>query len=102
MEDLARRNGSRVSIEVIREARRREQDSRWLGSAGAVLLRRYHGKYVAVKNKRVVASSSTMRGLYRKIDQLDSGMVLIAKVERPTLLSSLQGKEGLQSLFFHR
>ena len=71
---------------MIREARTREQDSKWLGSAGAVLLRRYHGKYVAVKNKRIVASSSTMSGLYRKLDELDSGMVLIAKVERPTLL----------------
>ncbi len=86
MEDLPRRSGNRVSINVIREARTREHDSRWLGSARAVLLRRYHGKYVAVKNKRIVAASSTMRGLYRKLDELDTGMVLIAKVERPVLL----------------
>ncbi len=41
---------------------------------------------MAVKNKRVVAASPTMRGLYKKLDKLDSGMVLIARVEKPALL----------------
>ncbi len=27
-----------------------------------------------------------MNGLYRKLDELDNGMVLIAKVEKPTML----------------
>ncbi len=48
--------------------------------------RRYQGKYVAVKNKKIVAASSTMRGLYRKLDELGVGVVLIAKVERPELV----------------
>jgi len=41
---------------------------------------------VAVKNRRIVAASSTMRSLYRKLDDLGTGMVLIAKVERPVLV----------------
>jgi len=82
MVELIRRSGSRVSASVIREARIRELDSRWLDSAGAALPRRYQGKYVAVKNRRIVAASSTMRSLYRKLDDLGTGMVLIARVER--------------------
>ena len=63
----------------------RERDGDWLGSAKAVVLRRYRGKYVAVRNKRVLAASATMKGLYAKIDMLNPGMVLIARVERPAL-----------------
>ncbi len=64
----------------------RERDGNWLDSAGAVLNRRYQGKYVAVKKRRIVAYSSTMRGLYRKLDELGVGLVLIAKVERPAFV----------------
>ncbi len=64
----------------------RQQDGKWLSSAEAPVLRRYRGKYVAVKNKRILAASSTMEGLYAKLDRLDPGMVLIARVEKPTLL----------------
>ena len=74
-----------VSAKVLREARARQQDGRWLDTAG-VVLRKYRGKYVAVKDRRIVAASSTMRGLYRKLDRSRTGMVLIAKVERPALL----------------
>ncbi len=58
----------------------------WLSSAKAVVLRKYRGKYVAIRNKRVLAASTTMKGLYAKIDRLNPGMVLITKVERPALL----------------
>ncbi len=37
------------------------------------------GKYVAVREKRIVAASSTMKELYRKLDELNPGMVLITK-----------------------
>ncbi len=64
----------------------RQGDGRWLGSASNTVLRRFGGKYVAVKNRRVLASSPTMGGLYEKLDRLKSGMVLITKVEKPTLV----------------
>ncbi len=81
---LTLRSSRNVPARVLKEARARQQDSRWLSTAGVV--KKYRGKYVAVKNKRIVASSSTMRGLYRKLDRSQAGMVLIAKVERPALL----------------
>ncbi len=64
----------------------RERDGRWLGSASVAALRRFSGKYVAVRNRRVLASSPTMGGLYEKLDRLKPGMVLITKVEKPTLV----------------
>ncbi len=76
----------RVSPRVIREARMRQLDEKWLSSSGTAVLGKYGGKYVAVREKRIVAASSTMKGLYRKLDELNPGMVLITKVEKPTLL----------------
>jgi len=70
-----------ISPEVLREARTRQQDERWLSSASTPVLRRYRGKYVAVKNRKILASSPTMKGLYEKIDKLNPGMVLITRVE---------------------
>ena len=85
-----RRLGEKISPRLLREARLRERDGDWLGSAKAVVLRRYRGKYVAVRNKRVLAASTTMKGLYAKIDKLNPGMVLITRVEKPTLLVYVQ------------
>ena len=41
---------------------------------------------MAVKNRKILASSPTMKGLYEKIDKLNPGMVLITRVEKPSLL----------------
>ncbi|TMI21982.1 hypothetical protein E6H31_03590 [Candidatus Bathyarchaeota archaeon] len=75
-----------ISPELLREARTRQRDEKWLSSASTPILRRYHGKYVAVKNRKILASSLTMNGLYEKIDKLNPGMVLITKIEKPSLL----------------
>jgi uncharacterized protein DUF5678 len=82
--------GGKISPQLLREARLRQKDGEWLGSAKAVVLRKYRGKYVAIRNKRVLAASTTMKGLYAKIDKLNPGMVLITKVEKPTLLVYVQ------------
>jgi Family of unknown function (DUF5678) len=81
-----RRSGGKISPGLLREARLRQRDGEWLSSAKAVVLRRYRGKYVAVRNRRVVAASTTMKGLYTKIDKLNPGMVLITKVEKVSSL----------------
>ena len=70
----------------MREARLRQRDGEWLSSAKGPVIRRYRGKYVAVRNKKILAASTTMKGLYAKIDKLNPGMVLITRVEKPTLL----------------
>jgi len=79
------RRKDRVSPRIIREARMRQLDEKWLSSSSTALLGRYRGKYVAVGEKKILAASSTMKGLYRKLDELNPGMVLITKVEKPTL-----------------
>jgi hypothetical protein len=76
----------RVPPRVLREARIRERDAKWLSTASSQILRKYRGKYVAIKDKRILAASSTMKGLYAQLDKLDPGMVLITKIEKPTLL----------------
>jgi hypothetical protein len=76
--------GGKISPQVLREARLRQKDGEWLSSAKAVVLRKYRGKYVAIRNRRVLAASTTMKGLYAKIDKLNPGMVLITKLEKPT------------------
>jgi len=70
---------------LLREPRLRQRDEEWLSSAKQLVLRRYRGKYVAVRSKRILAASSTMKGLYVKLDQLNPGMVLVTRVERLTL-----------------
>jgi len=51
----------------------RERDVEWLSSAKQLVLRRYRGKSVAVRNKRILAASFTMKGLYAKLDKLNPG-----------------------------
>jgi hypothetical protein len=75
-----------ISPEVLREARARERDERWLSSASMPMLRRYRGKYVAVKNRKILASSPTMKGLYEKLDKFNPGMVLITRIEKSSPL----------------
>lgn len=81
-----RRFGEKISSQLLQEARVRQRDGEWLSSARALTLRKYSGKYVAVRNKKILAASTTMKGLYAKLDRLDPGMVLITRVEKPTLL----------------
>ena len=70
----------------MREARLRQRDGEWLSSAKGPVIRRYRGKYVAIRNKKILAASTTMKGLYAKLDKLKPGMVLITRIERPALL----------------
>ncbi len=77
--------GGKISPQLLREARLRQRDGEWLSSAKAVVLRKNRGKYVAIGNKRVLAASTTMKGLYAKLDRLNSGIVLIMKIEKSDL-----------------
>ncbi len=75
-----------LSPKLLREARTREKDAKWLSSAPSLVLRKYRGKYVAVKNRKILAASPTMRGLYAKLDKIDRGMVLMTRIEKSTPL----------------
>ena len=64
----------------------RQRDGEWLSSAKGPLVRRYRGKYVAIRNKKILVASTTMKGLYSKLDKLKPGMVLITRIEKPAHL----------------
>jgi len=70
----------------LREARLRQRDGEWLSSAECPVIRRYRGKYVAIRNKKILAASTTMKGLYSKLDKLNPGMVLIMRLEKSAVL----------------
>lgn len=86
----SQRSREKTPPKVLREARNRERDSKWLSHASPLTLQKYRGRYVAVKDKRIVASSPTMKGLYARLDKLNPGMVLITRIEKPTLLVYVQ------------
>ena len=81
-----RHPSGKITPQLLREARLRQRDGEWLSSAKGPFIRRYRGKYVAIKNKKILAASTTMKGLYAKLDRLNPGMVLITRIEKPTLL----------------
>jgi hypothetical protein len=68
-----RRPSEKVSPQLLREARLRQRDGEWLSSAKTLILRRYRGKYVAIRNEKIVAASATMKGLYFELDKLNPG-----------------------------
>ncbi len=76
----------KITPQLLREARLRQRDGEWLSSAKGPFIRRYRGKYVAIRNKKILAASTTMKGLYSKLDKLKPGMVLITRVQKPTLV----------------
>jgi len=81
-----RQSSDKIPLQLLREARLRQRDGEWLSSAKGPVIRRYRGKYVAIRNKKILAASTTMKGLYAKLDKLKPGMVLITRIERPALL----------------
>jgi len=81
-----RHSSDKIPLQLLREARLRQRDGEWLSSAKGPVIRRYRGKYVAIRNKKILAASTTMKGLYAKLDKLKPGMVLITRIERPALL----------------
>jgi len=81
-----RHSSDKIPPQLLREARLRQRDGEWLSSAKGPVIRRYRGKYLAIRNKKILEASTTMKGLYSKLDKLNPGMVLITRVEKPTLL----------------
>lgn len=60
-----------------------QADAEWFASLPPEELRRLSGKYVAVKDKRVVAASRTLSGLSRCLDKDKLDCVFIQRVEEP-------------------
>ncbi len=81
-----RHSSDKIPPQLLREARLRQRDGEWLSSAKGPVIRRYRGKYLAIRNKKILEASTTMKGLYSKLDKLNPGMVLIMRLEKSAVL----------------
>lgn len=62
---------------------RMQEDAKWFAGLPPEELRKLAGKYVGVKDRKVVASSRTMAGLSRKLAAEGLKYVFIRRVEEP-------------------
>ncbi|MFQ6054631.1 MAG: DUF5678 domain-containing protein, partial [Methanosarcinales archaeon] len=58
-----------------------EEDDEWLNSLPASELKKYAGKYIAVKNKKILAASESLKDIYEQRDKLNVGIVTIRWME---------------------
>lgn len=72
--------------EEIEELKISEEDEIWLNSLSGDELMKYAGRYIAVKEKKIVASATSLDDLYEELDKLRLGMVMIRMIEKPMLV----------------
>lgn len=63
-----------------------DADGEWLDGLSVTELKNLAGKYVAVKDKQIVATSRTMAALSAKLCRLDLKYVSIRLIEEPALV----------------
>lgn len=59
---------------------------RWRGGWGRRTLRKYAGKWVALRGKRVVAAERTYERLGRSLERLGKPAVYVCRIEAPGLV----------------
>lgn len=72
--------------EEIEELKISEEDKIWLNSLSCDELMKYAGRYIAVKEKKIVASATSLDDLYEELDKLRLGMVTIRMIEKPMMV----------------
>ncbi|MFQ6055056.1 MAG: DUF5678 domain-containing protein [Methanosarcinales archaeon] len=60
-----------------------KEDSKWLDSLPASEIQKYDGKYVAVRHKKIVAFSDSLKEVYRQLDEQNIKRYLIHKYQEP-------------------
>lgn len=55
--------------EELEEFKINDEDEKWLNSLPAIEKKKYYGKYVAVRHKKIVASSDSLKEVYRQLDE---------------------------------
>ena len=63
-----------------------EEEERWFNSLTAEELAKHGGKYIATKNRQIVASSESLSGLYQQLDSQKIKHVHIRYIEDPRLV----------------
>lgn len=72
--------------EEMEELKISEEDETWLDSLSADELMKYAGKYIAVREKKIVASATSLDHLYEELDKLRLGMVTIRMIEKTMMV----------------
>ncbi|OGI12298.1 hypothetical protein A3K64_03170 [Candidatus Micrarchaeota archaeon RBG_16_36_9] len=62
-------------LEMINEM---EQDNKWLESHSEEIRKKYENKFIAIKNKSIIAFSPTLDGIIKELEE---------KGEKPSLVS---------------
>ena len=63
--------------------RKQEETTRWLCGMSPRTLRKYAGKWVAARGKRVIASDQTFAELAKKLDPSQLKVTVIRLIEKP-------------------
>ncbi|MBM3240824.1 hypothetical protein FJZ31_31465 [Candidatus Poribacteria bacterium] len=63
-----------------------EEEERWFNSLSAEELAKHGGKYIATKNRQIIASSESLGGLYRQLEVKGIQKVCISYIDDPRLV----------------
>ncbi|PKP57886.1 MAG: hypothetical protein CVT88_08285 [Candidatus Altiarchaeales archaeon HGW-Altiarchaeales-1] len=76
----------KFSEKDLLELERSREDEKWLNSVPITTLKKHAGEYIAVKNKKIIAHSASLKDVYQKIDELGVNRTLISKIEEEGLV----------------
>ncbi len=63
-----------------------EEEERWFNSLPAEELGKHGGKYIATKNRQIIASSKSLSELYQQLEAKGVKKVCISYIEDPGLM----------------
>ena len=72
--------------EEKRENQQRKEDEEWRNNWPPEMFEKYSHHYVAIRNKRVIASARSLAELDAKLSELDEHRVTIEFIEDPSLV----------------
>ena len=70
----------------LAEIEKQQETTKWLCSMSRRTLRKYAGRWVAARGKRVVASAETFAELADKLDRSKLGVTVIELIENPGIV----------------
>ena len=69
------------SEEELKELEQSNEAEEWLNTLSKEELFKYAGKYIAVRDKKVIASSKSLKELDKKLEELHADSVVIQYME---------------------
>lgn len=65
----------------------KEEDEKWRNGWTHKDFKKYGGKYIAIKDKHVVASAKNLEELEQRLDAMKVGKVIIEFIEDPSMVA---------------